>query len=256
MWSAVLVLALVSAVDPVRIGITLLLIGRERPVANLLAYWLGLMAAGVGLAVIALMFLPGVVRPVTEFVVAAAEKPVIPPLQIAMGLLAIPVAVVIAMRARRRTLVAPVSEVADPVSAMAFAAAATPAASAASGKRSLLSRLSWPALFSGRWGNSAAMAFAAGLFSATPPLEYCFAILAIAASGAAIGTQVCAAVVFSLVSFAIAEIPLVGYLASPVKTKAIVARMHDWIGTYRRPIFACILGLFGVLMLASGVSTI
>ncbi|WP_158168345.1 GAP family protein [Mycolicibacterium smegmatis] len=253
MWSAVLVLALVSAVDPVRIGITLLLIGRERPVANLLAYWLGLMAAGVGLAVIALMFLPGVVRPVTEFVVAAAEKPVIPPLQIAMGLLAIPVAVVIAMRARRRTLVAPVSEVADPVSAMAFAAAAAPVAS---GKRSLFSRLSWPALFSGRWGNSAAMAFAAGLFSATPPLEYCFAILAIAASGAAIGTQVCAAVVFSLVSFAIAEIPLVGYLASPVKTKAIVARMHDWIGTYRRPIFACILGLFGVLMLASGVSTI
>jgi hypothetical protein len=100
------------------------------------------------------------------------------------------------------------------------------------------------------------MAFAAGLFSATPPLEYCFAILAIAASGAAIGVQVSAAIVFSLVAFAIAEIPLVGYLASPAKTTVAVAKLHDWIGLYRKPIFACILGLFGVLMLASGVSTI
>lgn len=242
-----------SAVDPVRIGITLLLIGRERPVANLLAYWLGLMVTGVGLAVIALMFLPGVVRPVTDFVVAAAEEPVIPPMQIALGLLAIPVAVIIAMRARRRTMIAaPATEIRDPVSAMAFAAAAQTAPASSS----RLPRLSWPALFSGRWGNSVAMAFAAGLFSATPPLEYCFAILAIAASGAAIGTQVSAAIVFSLVAFAIAEIPLLGYLASPAKTKAVVAKLHDWIGAYRKPIFACILGLFGVVMLASGVSTI
>ncbi|AKS33299.1 GAP family protein [Mycolicibacterium goodii] len=254
MWSAVLVLALMSAVDPVRIGITLLLIGRERPVANLLAYWLGLMATGVGLAVVALMFLPQVVRPVTDFVVAAAETPAIPPLQIAMGLLAIPVAVVIAVRARRRTLIPATSEVGDPVSAMAFAAA-LPTAPAAT-RASALTRLSWPALFSCRWGNSVGMAFAAGLFSATPPLEYCFAILAIAASGAAIGTQVTAAIVFSLVAFAIAEIPLIGYLASPAKTRVVVAKMHGWIGSNRKPILAGILGLFGVLMLASGVSTI
>ncbi|OBG89393.1 hypothetical protein A5733_23495 [Mycobacterium sp. NS-7484] len=243
MWSAVLVLALVSAVDPVRIGITMLLIGRRRPVANLLAYWLGLMATGVGLALAALLLLPGLVFPVTRFVVSASEEPVVPPLQIALGMVALPLAAVIAVRARRRSPVM-AADSADLVDAQA------------SKTTSRWARFSWPALFAGRWGDSIGLAFAAGLLSATPPLEYCFAILAIAASGAALSTQVSAAIVFSLVAFAIAEIPLVGYLASPQKTTAAVAKMHDWICAYRRPIFACILGLFGVLMVASGMSTI
>jgi Sap, sulfolipid-1-addressing protein len=242
MWSAVLVLALVSAVDPVRIGITMLLIARRRPVANLLAYWLGLMATGVGLALALLLLLPEFVLPVTGFVVSAAEDPVVPPLQIALGLLVLPIAAVVAVRARRRTALTSIQD-SDPMVQSATAP-------------SRWSRWSWPALFSGRWGDSIGLAFAAGLLSATPPLEYCFAILAIAASGAALGTQVSAAIVFSLVAFAIAEIPLVGYLASPEKTTVAVAKTHDWICAYRRPIFACILGLFGVLMVASGVSTI
>ena len=40
-WGSVLVLALLAAVDPVRLGLTLLLISRPRPVQNLLAYGVG-----------------------------------------------------------------------------------------------------------------------------------------------------------------------------------------------------------------------
>ena len=43
--------------DPVRIGIMALLISRPRPVPNLLAYWLGLMASGFGVAMAVLILL-------------------------------------------------------------------------------------------------------------------------------------------------------------------------------------------------------
>ena len=47
MWNSVLVLAFLVALNPVRLGITLLVISRPRPVHNLLAYWVGSMMMGV-----------------------------------------------------------------------------------------------------------------------------------------------------------------------------------------------------------------
>jgi hypothetical protein len=49
MWVTVLVLGLMAATDPVRIGIAALLISRPRPLRNLLAFWLGGMATGIPL---------------------------------------------------------------------------------------------------------------------------------------------------------------------------------------------------------------
>ena len=47
MCSAVFVLSLLVAMDPVRIGITALLLSRPRPMLNLFVFWLGGMAAGI-----------------------------------------------------------------------------------------------------------------------------------------------------------------------------------------------------------------
>ena len=57
MSSAVLVLSLLVALDPVRIGITALLISRPRPMLNLFVFWLGGMAAGIATALVVLLFL-------------------------------------------------------------------------------------------------------------------------------------------------------------------------------------------------------
>ena len=56
-WGAVLVMALTAMVDPLRIGITVLVVSRERPMLQLLAFWLGGMAMGftVGLGVLFLL---------------------------------------------------------------------------------------------------------------------------------------------------------------------------------------------------------
>jgi hypothetical protein len=113
-----------------------------------------------------------------------------------------------------------------------------------------LSRISWPALVE---RGSVGMAFMAGLAMSAPPLEFWGAVLAIGASGATGGTQVSAVVVFMLVGYAIAEIPLICYLAAPSKTRSVVARLHAWLGLHRKPIFLSCLGAFGVLMIAGGV---
>src|SRR6185437_8965663 len=111
-------------------------------------------------------------------------------------------------------------------------------------------RLSWTKLVE---RGSVWMSFAAGLSTSTPPLEFWGAVMAIAASGAAVGTQVTAAVVFVLVAFGIAEIPLVGYLAFPTKTQAVVMQVHGWMAAHRRQIMIYMFGLFGIFMLATGV---
>jgi Sap, sulfolipid-1-addressing protein len=58
---------------------------------------------------------------------------------------------------------------------------------------------------------------------------------------------------FTLVAFAVAEIPLVSYLAMPEKTVAVVQRLHDWIRARRQAILAVFVCTFGVLLVASGM---
>jgi hypothetical protein len=238
-WGAVLVLALISAMEPVRIGITALLIARPRPMLNLLVYWLGLMATGIGIALAALFWLRDLMVPVARVVTSAATSPVVPHIQLVIGVLAVPTAAMIAVRASvRRAAQAPMPG-GDPSSLVVQPKITTTS-----------SRLSWPNLLEGR---SLRMAFVAGLCSATPPIEYFGAITIILASGAAVGPQVSAAFMFALVAFAIAEIPLVGYLASPAKTQAVVMKLHDLLRAHRASILTVALAVFGVVMLVGGV---
>jgi hypothetical protein len=73
MWSAVFLLSVVVAMDPVRIGITALLLSRPRPVLNLLVFWLGGMAAGITVAVVVLLFLRDLPRCEPRFPPSAAR---------------------------------------------------------------------------------------------------------------------------------------------------------------------------------------
>ena len=81
-------------------------------------------------------------------------------------------------------------------------------------------------------------------------------MIAILAAGAGAGTQVSAALMFTLVAFAIVEIPLISCLVAPAKTQTVVMRLHDWLRAHRRQIFIVILGVVGVFTLVSGVGKI
>jgi hypothetical protein len=82
------------------------------------------------------------------------------------------------------------------------------------------------------------------------------ALTTILASGAAIGTQVGAAIVFILETLAVVEIALVGNLVSPDKTQALLRPLHDWARTYRRHILAAMFTLVGLAMVAQGMGSI
>ena len=250
MWGLVLLFALSAAQDPVRIGVMALLIARPRPMHNLLAYWLGLMATGYGAALAALFGLHDFLSPVGRFATSVARNPVVPFAQVAFGALTLSTAAMLAGRLSLRQA-APAA-----VLGAAMPGGDQPPIVLHSQAPNLFVRLSssWSGLLQSMVeGRSLRMAFVAGLCTSTQVIECGAAMIAIIASGAAAGTQVSAALLFTLVAFAIVEVPLVSCLVAPAKTQAVVMRLHDGLRAHRRPIFLLVLGMVGVFMLVSGV---
>jgi Sap, sulfolipid-1-addressing protein len=238
MCSAVLMLALIAAIDPIRIGIVALLISRPRPMANLLAFWLGGMSAGIAAALVLLLFLRDLMLSVVRVVVSAISSPVVAHIQVAVGALAALISALMAARS--------------------FAYQGAPVPAAGGGRsdltlepntRSGSSRLSIRRQLE---DGSLAVAFVAGVGWATPPVEYLAAIIAILASRATAAMQISAALTFTLVAFTVAEVPLISYLATPAKTQAAVQRLHDWLTAHRQPIIAVIVGVLGALLVVTG----
>jgi hypothetical protein len=100
------------------------------------------------------------------------------------------------------------------------------------------------------------IAFAAGLGSATPPVEYVVALTAILASGATIGRQLSAAVMFTVVVLLLVEVPLVSYLAIPAKTQAVMLALQEWLRAHRRQILTAITAIAGGSMIVTGMGSL
>jgi hypothetical protein len=242
MSSAVLVLSLLAAIDPVRIGITALLISRPKPMLNLLVFWLGGIATGMGAAFAVLFFLRDLTLSVMRAVVSATSSPITAYVQVAIGVLAVSSAVLLVARlwARQHPSV-PVTAGESPVLLL------EPNAPPAAGRLSIRGRLE---------GGSLWVPFVAGAALATPPVEYMAAILAIVASEPAAPAQLGAALVFTVVAFTVVEVPLITYLTAPMRTLAVVRRMNDWVSERRQAIPGLIVGAIGCMLLVSGMGRV
>jgi Sap, sulfolipid-1-addressing protein len=236
MCSSLLVLSLLAAIDPVRIGITALLIARKRPMLNLLTFWLGGLAGGVAAAVAVLLFLRDFTLGVMRAVVSATSSPIVAYLQVAVGALAISFAALWLTRlgARKRS----------PVPATATVGVHKRNVPSTPVRLSMRDRLNMGSL---------SVAFAAGVALATPPVEYMAAILAIVASTPTAPAQVGAALLFTVVAFAVVEVPLVTYFTAPTQTLAVVRRINDWITERRQAIPIVVVGAMGFMLLVSGM---
>jgi hypothetical protein len=211
MWSAVLVLSLVVAMDPVRIGITAVMLSRPRPMLNLFVFWIGGMTAGITVALVVLRCLRELALPLLRGAISAVSSPTVALIQTAIGV----IAVLIAARfwARQRTP-APVT------GNGASMPLPQPNTMTTANRLSIRARLE---------GGSLVVAFIAGLALATPPVEYVAALVTILASTATADAQVGAALMFTLVAFTVVEVPLVSYLATPAKTLAVVQQLNERI---------------------------
>ncbi|MEY8015082.1 GAP family protein [Mycobacterium servetii] len=213
MLITILVMAVAVSLEPFRIGMTVLMLNRPRPLLQLLAFLSGGFAMGmtVGLAVL-FVFRRILVRS-TYFT--------LPRVQILIGLLALLVAAVLAVRV----------------------------ATGRSGSVRLPARTS--RLLHGR---SLWVAGVAGLGIALPSVDYLAALAVILASGAAAATQVGALLLFNVVAFAFVEIPLLAYLLAPRATRTSVAALHNWIRARRRVEVAALLTVVGVVLLLAGLT--
>jgi hypothetical protein len=242
MWATVVVLALVAATDPLRLGWAVVLISQPRPMPNLLAFWLGGMTTGIAVAVGLLILLRDFALRITQSVSAAAASSTARHIQLVTGVLALLVATVIAvgLLARQRAK-SPV-----PASAPLVLQPTAPTA------------LSWlpTRVRSALEGKFVWVAFGVGLGSATNPVESVTALAVILESEAAIGAQLGAAVTFTVVVLAVIEIPLISYLATPAKTAAVMLRLHHWVGTHRPWILTVIVAAAGVFMVIAGGLTV
>jgi hypothetical protein len=249
MWATVLVLALWMATDPMRLSIAALFVSRPRPLPNLLAYWLGGMTSGVvgGLVVLLLLgdYVPMVMHDVTSIGVKFTGGYV----RIAAGVLALLFAALISAGffSRQRAGV----PTGDPApSALAQQPSMPSALARLLGRAQRVWQVGHPGV-----------AFVAGLGSALPPAEFLVALTIILASGAALGAQLGAVVMFTVVVLVMVEIPLVSYLATPTKTQAVVLQLQYGMRAYfrrllGRRLLAVIAAVVGVLLVTTGMGSV
>jgi hypothetical protein len=261
MWSSVVVLALPIALDPVRLGVNLLLISRPRPAQNLLAYWVGCVLASVVLLLVPILvlhFTPTFSSFVHDLAdPATSASSTVRHAEIGMGGLVLAIAALLAVRvwARRRTPAA-VGTVSTSTSA-AEDDASNPIARLLNRRPDGASR-SGVGRVVGRaqdaWeGGALWVAFVIGFWAGPNPSLVLFALTTILTSGAAIGTQIAAAVAFVIETLAIVEIVLVCNLVAPAKTQAFLRLLHDWVRARRQQVLVVMLTLVGLALVAQGM---
>jgi len=238
MWSAVFFLSLVVAMDPVRIGITAILLSRPRPVLNLFVFWLGGMTAGVTVALVVLLLLRDLALPLLRAAISTVSSPTAAHIQVVIGVLAVLIAARFWARERAPAAV---------TGAAASGPLLQPNTVTASSRLSIRERLECGSLTA---------VFVAGLALATPPIEYLAALITILASTATVGAQVGAALMFTLVAFTVVEVPLIGYLTTPAKTLAVMQRLNEWIRARRQVIPSVLIGVVGALLLVTGMGNV
>jgi hypothetical protein len=238
-----LLMAVVAGVDPARIAAVVFILSRTKPMALLLAYFVG----GFGLSL--------VIGAVVVFVlkgVGVGQKSSVPPeIEIAVGVLALLAAVLVGtgLAARLRDRVQARHPKANGTAARASAAGERPGIEQLPGFDRLPPRAQNALKSESPW-----VAWIAGLAVGMPTAYYLAAIAAILKSGVAVSTQVGALFVFNVVAFALAEIPMVSFLAAPEATRTRLDQLYDWMNAHHRLVVATLAGVVGVYLLLIGIS--
>jgi hypothetical protein len=219
MLISILVMAFAVSLEPFRIGMTVLMLNRPKPMLQLLAFLCGGFAMGITVGLVVLFAFRRKLLGSSYFT--------LPKVQILIGVLALLVAAVLA--------------------AQAMTGASTGRFGPRPGKLATLAQR----LLNGR---SLWIAGMAGLGIALPSVDYLAALAVILASGAAAMKQVGALLMFNVVAFALVEVPLLAYLLAPRATRTSMTALHDWIRSRRRVEVATLLAAVGSVMLAVGIA--
>lgn len=98
------------------------------------------------------------------------------------------------------------------------------------------------------------IAWIVGVSVGMPTAYYLAAIAAILRSGVGTAGQIGALLVFNLIAFAVAEIPLVSFAIAPDATRASLYQLHKWISTHQRLVITTLAVIVGVYLILVGIS--
>ncbi|ORA07844.1 GAP family protein [Mycobacterium arosiense] len=261
MWGSVLGLGILAALNPVRLGLALLMISRPRPGPSLLAYWLGGLTVCIPELLVPLTLLN--FTPMFGHLAHGSASPstsaTLGRIQIGLGVVALSVAALMAVRFLTR----------QPKQQPAPDADRTPELSMVSGAPIAMPRLltrvqDVPADDPSRfrrllghvhdaWESGASwVAWVIGII-AVPVDGVLFIVAIIAASGASVTAQAGASVAFVILMYAVVEVILVGYIVTPARTQSLLLVLHDWVRTYHRQILVGLFAVVGASELAQGL---
>ncbi|MDV3129211.1 GAP family protein [Mycobacterium sp. 21AC1] len=251
-------MAILMAFNPALLALILLVISRPRPVQNLLVCWIGCLTTNIPALLVPLMLLhrTPMFSPQAPAASAAARH-----IQLGMGVLVLAVAALITVRfwARRRAQVTapsgntPTQDLhsAEPSPISSPFAGVQDAAEGKSMIRRLFGRLQkawdsgalWVALVCG-------MGFLPGF-----PLVL-FVATTVVSSGATVGTQIIAVILFVVAMFTVFEVAVVSHLVAPVRTQAVLQPVHDWALANRRQVMIGIFIMIGLLQVVKGLGIV
>jgi len=100
---------------------------------------------------------------------------------------------------------------------------------------------------------SVKLAFLLGVALNLPGALYLIALKDIAAADYSAAESALLIVAYNLIMFALAEVPLVGYLVAPDATRDRVNRFNAWLGANGRTVAAALCGIAGTLLVLRGV---
>ena len=244
-WAAVVMFAVMAMWDPVRLGVAVFIVMRNRPIPALFVFCLGGIASSLMVGLGAVYLLHGTTKRLIADMNSTTDSIDPADAKLAIGGLVLLVAVALLFRAGTKTPVpaavtgragsgADVQEEAEPESSSLTARLTTWA------RKLMRSQSLWMAFLAGLWAGPG------------PHVELVGALGVILAAGQCKSTQVAAVVVYAIVSFAFAEIPLLCYLIAPAKTQQYLELVPNWLRARRIWVMATALTLLGVYLLVSG----
>ncbi|OBK07737.1 hypothetical protein A5746_28745 [Mycolicibacterium conceptionense] len=266
MWGSLVVLALLTTINPVRLGIILLVLSRPRPVQNLLAYW-----AGAVLIALASLVIPLIVLHSTPTSSAFAKRfahptadPMTQRITIGLGIALLAIAAfIVARNVLRKPVMAGslqrpsgdgggTSTLVDDSGAppaIAKLLYSTPTDADTDPKsRRLTGRIREA------WQNGSPwIPFIIGIV-VVPPLDgILFALAIVVASGASFEVQLVALIVFVFGVLLVEEIILVSNLVAPTRTQAALRKLHEWARVHRQTFAAAICVVVGASLVLRGL---
>jgi hypothetical protein len=215
----IVALACLAALFPLMLAVVVLMLTRPRPKRLLLSFLAGGWAMSVAAGLLVLDAFEGVDRELL-----GSSETVHPGAYLLGGVLCLAAAYLIPRRAARR-----------------------PAAPAKAGPSRAERALG---------GDRAAVAFAVGAVINVPGIYYLTALHDMATGGYSNAEQIALIVLFNLIMFTFAEVPLVGYLFSPAKTAAHVARFQDLLTSNATRVVALLALGLGIVLTVKGIAAL